>query len=283
MIAWRPVLRLLVPGDEPLLETFLVQHAASSMFLRSNVRHAGLVDGGERYHGTYVAWFEAEAIVAVVAHAWNGMLLLQAPVELPALVAAATRLSGREVRGFAGPWAQVTAARAALSITRTPSLESREDLFSLALDDLRVPPEAARVRHAREHDLDVIAEFRHDYMVEALHARPGADLRLAARGEMARAIAERTAFVLERDGAVVSFSAFNAELPDVVQIGGVFTPRSLRGRGLARAAVAGSLLDARSRGVSRGTLFTDRDNVAARRAYVALGFQPVSDYGLIML
>lgn len=283
MIAWRTVIRLLVPGDEAPLETFLAQHAASSMFLRSNVRRAGLVDRGERYHGTYVARFEGDAIVAALAHAWNGMLLLQAPVELGPLLALATRLSGREVRGFAGPWAQVSAAQSALPLPRRPALESREDLFSLALADLRAPPESALVRRARESDLDVVSAFRHDYMVEALHARPGADLRQAARGEMARAIADRTAFVLERDGAVLSFSAINAELPDMVQVGGVFTPPALRARGLARATVAGTLLDARSRGVARAMLFTDRHNVAARRAYVALGFEEVGDYGLIML
>jgi uncharacterized protein len=283
MIACRPVIRLLVPGDEPLLEAFLARHAESSMFLRSNVRHAGLVDRGERYHGTYAACFDAGAIVSVVGHAWNGMLLLQAPVELAAVVTAATRLSHREVRGFAGPWAQVCGARAAVAITRRAALESNEDLFALTLADLHAPPGAELVRRARPEDLDTIAAFRHDYMVEALHAHPGVELRNAARGEMERAIVERTAFVLPRDGVVVSYSAFNAELPDMVQIGGVFTPKPLRGRGFARATVAGSLLDARARGVTRAILFTDRHNIAARRAYVALGFEAIGDYGLIML
>lgn len=276
------MIRLLHPGDEALLEAFLRNHATSSMFLRSNVRHVGLMDRGQRYHGTYAASIVDERIVAVAAHAWNGMVLLQAPRDLPEVVRHATRASGREVRGFAGPRAQVVAAHALLG-SAPPTLDSNEDLFALSLADLRVPDGAAEVRRAVESDLPTLAAWRHDYLVEALHATPGANLRQAARDEMIRAVSERTAFVLERDGRLLAYSGYNAELPDVVQIGGVFTPRGLRGHGYARAAVCGSLLDARARGVTEAILFTDRLNVAARSAYVALGFAVVGDYGLIML
>ena len=275
---------LLHPGDEHELEEFLCKHAASSMFLRSNVRNAGLTDHSERHQATYAASFVDGRIVAVAAHAWNGMLLLQAPRELVAVSRLAVRVSSREVRGLAGPWTQVMAARAALGLEdTTATLESNEDLFELDLAAMIVPSDARCVRRATVDDLATLAEFRHDYMVEALHATPGEDLRHSAHGEMARAIAEATAFVLERDGEVVSYSGFNAQLPDVVQIGGVFTPRVHRKRGLARATVAGSLLHARERGAARAILFTDRHNAAARSAYVALGFRVIGDYGLIML
>jgi hypothetical protein len=45
-----------------------------------------------------------------------------------------------------------------------------------------------------------------------------------------------------------------------------------------RLAVAASLASARSRGVARAILFTGHDNVAAERAYVALGFRAIGDY-----
>jgi uncharacterized protein len=276
------MIRLLHPGDEALLETFLQKHATSSMFLRSNVRNVGLVDRGERYHGTYAACFAEQEIVSVAAHAWNGMLLLQAPRDLPEVVRYAVRASAREVRGFAGPRAQVVAARALFG-NGPVTLDSNEDLFALRLSELRAPPAARHVRRAAEGDLATLAAFRHDYLVEALHATPGANLRQAARDEMARAIAERTGFVLELEGRIVAYSGFNAQLPDVVQIGGVYTPRELRRNGYARAAVAGSLIDARDRGVTGAILFTDRLNLPARSAYVALGFEVVGDYGLIML
>ncbi|XXX79014.1 hypothetical protein WMF30_09585 [Sorangium sp. So ce134] len=60
-------LRTLAPGDEAALEAFLVQHADSSMFLRSNVRAAGLADLGRPYEATYVAAFEQDRIAAYVS------------------------------------------------------------------------------------------------------------------------------------------------------------------------------------------------------------------------
>jgi predicted GNAT family acetyltransferase len=47
--------------------------------------------------------------------------------------------------------------------------------------------------------------------------------------------------------------------------------------------VAGSLLAARAQGARRAVLFTDDDNLPAQRAYIALGFERVGDYGLVIL
>ena len=63
-------------------------------------------------------------------------------------------------------------------------------------------------------------------------------------------------------------------------MGGVWTPPERRGRGYARAVVAASLLDARAEGVERAVLFTE--NPVARRAYEALGFRRVGEYGLVI-
>ena len=49
---------------------------------------------------------------------------------------------------------------------------------------------------------------------------------------------------------------------------------------VTRAVVAGRFLEARARGVVRAVLFTE--NPAARRAYEALGFQRLEEYGLVI-
>jgi ribosomal protein S18 acetylase RimI-like enzyme len=257
------------------------------MFLRSNLRAVGLLDRGERLHGTYAASIVDGEIVAVAAHAWNGLVLLQAPTrDLEPVVRLATSRSRRAVLGLVGPWRQVVAARECLGFRdRAVSLESAEDLFELPLEALVMPSrrqDGARARRATAADLEVLARFRHDYMVEALRSAPGDALRAASRDEMKRMIEEGVAFVLEAGGELVAFSAFNAKLPDAVQVGGVFTPVQHRRRGHARAVVAASLVEARRDGVRHAVLFTDRLNVAARRAYVALGFDPIGDYGLVM-
>jgi RimJ/RimL family protein N-acetyltransferase len=57
----------------------------------------------------------------------------------------------------------------------------------------------------------------------------------------------------------------------------------LQGRGYARAAVAASLqLAQKERGATRSVLFTAETNLAACRTYLALGYQIVGDFGLIL-
>ena len=287
-IASMPDVRILAPGDDAALEGFLARHADSSMFLRSNARAAGLADAREPFQATYVAAWERGDIVAVAAHCWNGVVLVQAPVHLAAVVRAAVERSGRPVRGVAGPHHEVVAARAALGLARTPAAkDSREVLFALALEDLVVPqPLAAglvRCRRPREDERDLLVEWRAAYCVAALGASDGPELRRSCRSDIAWQIETEASWMLLAEERPVAYSAFNARLPDMVQVGGVWTPPALRGRGYGRAVVAGSLRAAREQGVSRAILFTEEDNHAARAAYVALGFGIVGDYGLVLL
>lgn len=62
----------------------------------------------------------------------------------------------------------------------------------------------------------------------------------------------------------------------------MWTPKALRGRGYARCAVAGSLQSARDCGVRRAVLFTGETNPAAQAAYVAIGFEPIGDYAILL-
>lgn len=281
------LVRILGTVDATALEAFLVRHADSSMFLRSLARAAGLVDRGQLYQATYAAAFADERIVAVAAHTWAGVVLVQAPVHLDAVVRAAVARSGRRVAGINGPWANVTAARTALRLADTPArLESHEILYALDLARLVVPEPLAdgtlRCRHPRPSEIERLAEWRVAYARETLARADTPALALASRQEMERVRAAGRAFVLvDATDELLAFSAFNATLPDAVQVGGVWTPPAWRGRGYARAVVAGSLLAARAQGVTRAVLFTSEDNHPAQRAYEALGFQVVGDYGLL--
>ena len=85
---------------------------------------------------------------------------------------------------------------------------------------------------------------------------------------------------VEREGQLVSFASFNAALPDIVQLGGIYTPPELRGRGYAKAAVRHSLVVARERGATRAVLFTS--NPSAARTYEAVGFECIGSYALVL-
>jgi GNAT superfamily N-acetyltransferase len=279
-------LRLLSPGDAAALDAFLRRHTDSSMFLRSNARAAGLEYQGKPLQATYVAAFAGDAITSVAAHCWNGMILVQAPEQVGEVTRAVARHSRRPVAGFSGPAGQVGAARHALGLDDAPAAkDSAEGLYALALRDLVVSPALASgavvCRHPHANELDLLTQWRVAFSIEALGFSDRAILEPAAREDILRHQANHSQWILLDGGRPVSYSAFNARLPDAVQIGGVWTPPEARGRGYARAVVAGSLLEAREQGATRAVLFAD--DPAARRAYEAIGFRAVGAYGLVLL
>ncbi|HVE87216.1 MAG TPA: GNAT family N-acetyltransferase [Myxococcales bacterium] len=279
-------IRVLRPGDEAALEAFLLPLTDSSMFLRANHRIGGLEDRGEFGQGTYVAAFEGEAIAGVIASFWQGNLSLQAPRHLAELLRELPRLCPRPIAGLVGPWEQVEQARALLGMEQAPAkMESREALFTLELQQLRVPEALAggdvRCRLAGSGDLPALAQLRYDFLVESIGDAPGPETMKYACEAVAKNAEHDVLFLLERGGEIVATSNFNARLPDTVQIGAVFTPPALRGRGYARAVVAGSLLHARAQGASRSVLFTEEEG-PARRAYEAIGYRKVGQFGLVL-
>lgn len=285
----REAIERLGPGDEERLDAFLAEHSDSSMFLRSNWRRAGLADRGARLEGTYVARVDAGSIVAVAAHYGNGMIALQAPAGGAGLLAAeVARATGRPIQGLVGPRGQVVEAREALGLAgRATAIDTREDLFALELDAL-VVSDALRAgnvvcRRAELADRAIAGDWRVAYAIEALGSQPGPTMEEEARGSSAQGIERRELWLLcDPDGAPLAMSGINASLPDRVQIGGVYTPPALRGRGHGGDVVAGQLLELRAEGVRRAVLFTDEENHAAVRAYQRIGFVRIGDYGLVL-
>jgi len=282
------IIRLLQPGDEIALETFLLPRLETSMFLIGNMRASGLAYNGECYTGHYVAAFEEGEMVGVVAHYWNGILITQATVHLDALWRAVVTASRRPIKGILGPHEQVRVIKSALEFDSAAfQLDQRENLYSLALRDL-VIPEALRTdqvkgRRVETRDLDILTRWRVGYEVETLGEEENDQLWAHERAMAERVIHDGNTWILEAQGQPVATSAFNSRIREAVQIGGVWTPPELRRRGYARCVVAQSLLDARDEGAEKAILFTGEQNIPAQKAYTALGFRYIGDYHLLML
>jgi RimJ/RimL family protein N-acetyltransferase len=281
--------RVLLPGDEARLFRFLERHVDTSLFFFSNVERAGLVDRGEALQATYVACFDAGGqITAVAGHAWNGNVMVQGDEGLERAVLLATSCSSRAVRGIVGPWPQVVRARAALGLSQTRAAhDGKELLFVLELAALKIPDllKQGRVELREPSDAEaeqLLNEWRADYLVECLGAVRSPELAASAREQIARWRERSQLWVLVRDARVVAVTGFNAEARGTVQVGGVFTPPALRGKGYARAAVAASLQLAQQRGTRRSVLFTAEHNQPARRAYGSLGYEVTGDFGLVL-
>jgi RimJ/RimL family protein N-acetyltransferase len=225
-------------------------------------------------------------MIGVAAHFWNGLIIFQAPTAAAPLARIAAAQSGRAVGGLIGPWTQVEEAQQSLGLGKHPMrLCSREDLFSMQLADLVHPSVlggSVVSRRADRQDLDALLPWRVAYAVEVTGAAESPDLWATEARVLERQILSGDSFLLEADGQAVSSCGFNARIPEMVQIGGVWTPPELRGRGYARAVVAGALQTAASEGVTRAVLFTGESNTPAQRAYQGLGFRRVGDYGIVL-
>jgi RimJ/RimL family protein N-acetyltransferase len=282
------MIRELKVGDEERLEAFLSQHAATSMFLRSNLRNFGLAENDHRFWTRYCAVFACDEIVAVLGIARSGMLAVQAPTDIRTLSEFAKSVIARNaipVHGITGSSLQVRQVLRLLSLNGWPCQTDRDEaLYILDLNDLIVPgillDDTCTARKPIASDFDLLVEWRHQYDMEALNTPDTKAGRAHAADETHDQIASDRYWILENDDKPVAFSGFNAVMPDMVQIGGVWTPPEHRNKGYARAVVAASLQHVRQAGTLNAVLFTD--NHAAAAAYAAIGFQRSGDYAIVL-
>lgn len=267
-------------GDEAAIEAFLTLHAETSMFLRSNLRQFGL-SGSKAPHATRF-WLAGDPITAVFGFSNAGFATVQAPDASSAVWEAfAAALQGRKLAGITGEAAQVAAAKGALRVGEANfGLDAPEPLYRLDLADLTLPDLPGTLRPPRESDRERLFQWTRAYSAE-LHMSAPERLDEDARVRTDSALDTEDVRFLEVGGEPVAMTAFNARLPDMVQIGGVYTPPEWRGRGHARRAVALHLAEARGEGVQTAILFAS--GPAACRAYEAIGFEQIGRYGLSIL
>jgi GNAT superfamily N-acetyltransferase len=185
-----------------------------------------------------------------------------------------------------GPVEQVRQVRDGLPLEPVRiALDEAEGLYALDLAALVVPEALANgsvvCRPPEPLERETLRAWRLAYAIETLGATDSPEQRSRTAETLDRQIADGHAWIALMDDTPVSLSAFNAALPDIVQLGGIYTPPEYRGRGFAKAAVSASLLAARERGATRAVLFTN--GPSAIRVYESLGFRLTGDYALLLV
>ncbi|WP_161635705.1 GNAT family N-acetyltransferase [Actibacterium mucosum] len=251
------------------------------MFPITNLRQFGLSGQADRAMRVWLHKVDGR-ILNMLAITNEGMLMPQMPHEAPELLQEASALlQGRKLIGCLGEALQVRALLGALSLQDVPcNLNTDEPGFVLPLDQMTMPQtDGFHVETLTERHRELTTEWRRAYCIEILGTQPDQAMAEATRN-VEGFIAGGKHVVLFHNGQPVAMSGFNAALPDVVQIGAVFTPQPLRGRGYARRAVALHLKDARNEGVKHAVLFAASDQAAA--AYRAIGFTRNGTYALVL-
>jgi predicted GNAT family acetyltransferase len=269
------------------LVSFFDRHPDTTLFLRGNLELAGLGDGVHPFGGVWVGVWDDERIVAVAAHFNGGNVVVAGGQGAVEAASQAVRESRRAVKGVVGPWSLAVEVLEGLALPTGPAARSREVLYRLSLDALVAPSALARgevrCRLAVEADLPLMIDWRMAFNRESLPGLSETVRAAAVHQSVHHAMSLGRLFVLDdAQGHPLGTTAFNAWADGIVQVGGVFTPPESRRRGIARAAVAGSLLHAVGQGAHRSVLFTGESNLPARRAYESLGYEAVGDYGLLL-
>ncbi|HEY8205994.1 MAG TPA: GNAT family N-acetyltransferase [Myxococcaceae bacterium] len=267
-------IRVLTEADRPAAGRFLKQQPAG-MAMRGYLGKDGVTPN----YGSYAGVVEGGEVVSMAAYL-GATLHLVAPAQLEALLQLLGKTKQGPLTQINGPTVQVTRTLQWLdAVDSRTFVNSRDELFVLKLSDLQVPPQlsngALKCRLGTTGDITFQGVWRHDFWVDNLGAPPGPRLLENCTKLVEQEVAEKLLYVLEDAGRPVCTSAFGPALPDAVQVVNVFTPPAERGRGYARALTAATLLDARSRGVEEGILYTALTNTIAQRTYRGLGFVPV--------
>lgn len=268
--------RAVTPADVPEVEAFLLRHIETSVFLISNLRRFGPNGAAHPYAMTF--WQTDDPICGVIAQSTAGVVMAQWPNGQD--WAAALSVLPKPVTDAIGDSGQMNALLHAANIRNKPThLDADEGLFTLWPRDLIPQPGIGTLRVLRESDRATLIPWRTDYAINTL-GEPKETGPARADEEITAYIAADRHRLLVDGEQPLTMTGFNATVDDVVQIGGVYTPRERRDQGLARRAVALHLEEARASGAARAILFANDPSAVA--AYEAVGFVRVGRFALIM-
>ncbi len=270
-------MRRATADDLPAITAFLRGRMERAMFPLSNLARFGL-DGDNRYAPSM--WFAQSGGTVT-----DVLTVGQAGGVMPAMPngdwqAARSILAGRAITAVIGPKDEARGLIAALGIgSAKATLDQDEPHFALDLADLVVPEGRGALAPLQTADAEAMIAWRIAYCREALGMDPDAAARdgRAAYGTYVAAESHR---VLMDGQTPLATTGFNAATPEMVQVGGVYTPPELRSRGLARRAVALHLKEAKSKGAAKAVLFSANEQAA--RAYRAIGFRQIGHWTLFL-
>jgi hypothetical protein len=156
-------------------------------------------------------------------------------------------------------------------------LNMNEKLYKLTQVTLPaiIPP--GKFRLAEEKDIPLVADWFVAFTEEALTGEKFTDPLAVARMRVETAT---MSLWEEETGEVVSLSGFGRPTLNGINVGPVYTPPELRGKGYASALVAILSQHLLDRGYQYVTLYTDLANPISNGIYQKIGYKPICDFDM---
>lgn len=264
---------------------YLRQHEDYTMFLMGNLQQEGPHLTQAPNSGQFKLLEQGSTILAVFCLCKRGSLLVhmvEADLWLIDPILKSCAEESIDIQGVLAVWDQASMFWQRLKdtgIIRIESYVAKEILYRVELTGRSFAVDH-HTRLLTRNDFCRWQELRRTYLSEQTIPNDLSDEEM--RIDFARKIKNNIMWGYFAGDELVSIGELNAQTLDLGQVGGVFTLPSYRGRGFAKKLMLRILHDSQQiHHLRKIVIFTDEDNIAARRVYESLEVEVVGSYGML--
>lgn len=263
---------------------FLKRHEDYSLFLLGNFEAHGFKMTDTPNSGNFKLIRQSGEVVGVFCLAKRGTLLVQAKLEdaIFDVILESCKKEEVTIRGVIGEWnfcSKFWNFLKRAQVIKQDTFISQEILYTLDLAQAHYPKEE-RVRLLTPNDYTEWRTLNSEYISEQnLPSELDED---GVRLNFLWKTGKHVIWGLFIEGKLISIAELNAKALDLGQVGGVFTSLDFRRQGLSKALMKQLIMDAKEiQGIRKLIIFTDEQNIAARKVYESLGVKPVGTFALL--
>lgn len=265
----------------------LRRYQETSLFLLGNLKDLGSKMGEVIYSGNFKCLIKNERVVAVFVLAKIGNILLQTDrnQDYSDVILDTCLTEGIPIRGVIGEYTLATNLLEKLQ-QKFPSFQTsfhtKDILYQLYLKQVEVSNfKDPSVRFLEESDFDAFNSLFSAFG-EELGLDQGQTLEVK-RQNFLNATNKQHWWGLFQNGELIAICAYNAHVEKMAQLGGIYTTPKMRKKGCSKRLLQQMIQDSiQVHHVEKLVLFTQEDNMPARRLYESLGFKQIGEFGLFL-
>ena len=267
------------PADLPRVLDMCRRDSAVNAF----VEHRALTTELDRRRLGGVVWgyLEDDELMSL-CHVGANLVTVEAT---PGAIAAFADEAGRSPRtcsSLVGPATAVLPMWERLEPAWGPAREVRADQPFMVTDSPSPLPPDPLVRRLVLDDFDDVYPASVAMFTEEVGVSPESDGAGYYRARVAQLISRGWSFARIEDGRVLFKAEVGLATPQVCQIQGVYVAPECRGQGLAAPGMAAVVRMAHEEIAPVVSLYVNKGNVAARRAYERAGFHQVGTFSTVL-